>query len=101
MSKRTSRTIYLMVSIFILTILPADSRAKVVYVDDDAVGANDGSSWQNAYTFLQDALSEATHFADKEKTVEIRVAQGIYTPDTNSVTPDGTGNEEATFQLIT
>lgn len=70
---------------------------KIIYVDDDAVGANDGSSWQNAYNFLQDALVDAN---SAEKPIEIRVAQGIYAPDTNSVNPDGTGNGEATFQLI-
>ncbi|HOI11838.1 MAG TPA: hypothetical protein PK313_15265, partial [Myxococcota bacterium] len=29
------------------------------FVDDDAVGANDGSSWADAFTGLQDALDAA------------------------------------------
>ena len=70
---------------------------RTIYVDDDAIGANDGSSWQNAYTFLQDALADAE---TADKPIEIRVAQGIYTPNRNSTSPDGTGNRNATFQLI-
>ncbi len=64
----------------ILIILNAGALAadKIIYVDDDAVGANDGSSWQNAYTFLQDALVDAN---SAEKPVEIRVARGLYKPN--------------------
>ena len=45
--------------------------ANILYVDDDAVGANDGSSWENAYVYLQDALTDAA-----DKPIEIRVAAG-------------------------
>ena len=68
---------------------------QIIYVDDDAPGANNGSSWENAYTFLQDALTDAN---DSNKPVEIRVAQGIYRPDMGAgQTP---GDREATFNLI-
>jgi len=86
------RTITLLITIFSLS-FPA--YCKVIYVDDDAVGANIGSSWMNAYTFLQDALADAN---SAPKPVEVRIAQGVYKPDLG----DGQshGNREATFQLI-
>jgi len=46
-----------------------------VYVDARAKGAKNGSSWVNAFVHLQDALAVATAGS------EIRVAQGVYTPD--------------------
>jgi predicted outer membrane repeat protein len=55
---------------------------KVIYVDADApVGINDGSSWENAYLCLQDALAETEPNVDIEPNNEIRVANGIYKPD--------------------
>jgi predicted outer membrane repeat protein len=68
---------------------------KIIYVDDDATGANNGSSWQNAYKYLQDALTDANA---AEKPVEIRVAQGTYKPDQGA--GQTAGNRNATFQLI-
>jgi len=50
---------------------------RVIYVDGAATGANDGSSWVDAYVYLQDALAEAD---PAEEPSEIRVAQGVYTP---------------------
>jgi len=64
----------------------------IIYADADAAGANDGSSWLNAYNYLQDALDVAS------SSDEVRVAQGIYKPDQGvGITP---GDREATFQLI-
>jgi hypothetical protein len=94
-SKATLRT-YLTVSVCLLAIA-CTANGKIIYVDDDATGANNGSSWADAYNYLQDALADAN---SSEKPVEIRAAQGVYTPDSNSTVPDGTGNREATFQLI-
>ncbi len=48
---------------------------RIVYCDARATGRNDGTSWQNAYLCLQDALSHAG------TGTEIRVAQGTYRPD--------------------
>ncbi|MHC4285818.1 MAG: PEP-CTERM sorting domain-containing protein [Planctomycetota bacterium] len=64
----------------------------IIYVDDNAAGANDGSTWTDAFNYLQDALTAAWS-GD-----EIRVAQGIYKPDQGAVVT--TGDREATFQLI-
>ena len=54
----------------------------------------DGQSWNTPYKFLRDAL------ADTEGVTEIRVGQGTYLPDRDEANPDGTGDREATFQLI-
>ena len=56
---------------------PAPAATRIIYCDARATGANDGSTWENAYKYLQDALAAAGTPTD---TVEIRVAQGIYKP---------------------
>jgi len=70
---------------------------KIIYVDADAAGANDGTSWAHAYNYLQDGLADANSAV---KPVEIRMAVGTYRPDRNSAEPNGTGDREATFQLV-
>jgi hypothetical protein len=77
---------------FLLLTTPPAFAGKIIYVDDDAVGANDGSSWTDAYKYLQDALAVVN---DGD---EIRVGQGTYKPDLGvGITP---GDREATFHLI-
>ncbi|MEQ9305808.1 MAG: LamG-like jellyroll fold domain-containing protein, partial [Marinoscillum sp.] len=65
----------------------AASGPQDFYVDANAVGTNDGSSWANAFTDLQSALSAASS-GDR-----IVVADGEYKPSV-SVALNGTGNEE-------
>jgi hypothetical protein len=84
---------WLVVSVFLLAMV-GTARGQIIYVDTDANGANDGSSWADAYNYLQDALAAAGS-GD-----EVRVAEGIYTPDSNSAIPNGSGDRTATFQLI-
>ena len=69
----------------------------IIYVDANANGLNDGTSWADAYKYLQDAMVDAN---SSDKPVEIRVAQGIYRPDRSWDEPNGSGDREATFQLI-
>ncbi|MBN2445595.1 MAG: right-handed parallel beta-helix repeat-containing protein [Phycisphaerae bacterium] len=63
-----------------------------VYVDADASGSNDGTSWANAYTGLQVAMA----FADCTAGVvdQVWVAEGTYAPDVAG------GNRHATFTLL-
>jgi len=96
MWQRTIRNTILTVLVCFFA-MASTGNAKTIYVDSDAAGANDGSSWENAYNYLQDALTDANA---SEKPVEIRVAQAIYRPDEDTLHPDGTGDREATFQLI-
>jgi len=58
---------------------------KVIYVDIAASGNDDGSSWINAFTDLQDAL-QSSLACDT-----IKVAQGTYYPDR------GTDDRDSTF----
>jgi predicted outer membrane repeat protein len=58
----------------------------VIYVNLNATGANDGSSWSNAYANLHDALRNAPLGS------QIWVADGTYIPSS-------LGNREASFQL--
>ena len=65
--------------------------ATTLYVKSNAVGENNGFSWQDAYLDLQNALATAS-IGD-----QIWVAQGIYTPSQ----PNDTGDpRDVNFKLI-
>ncbi|MEE8154666.1 MAG: hypothetical protein V3T53_06860 [Phycisphaerales bacterium] len=82
-----------MIAMFVISV--AAHGGGVLYVDDDAPPGGDGTSWNAAYRFLQDGLTDACAGG----IAEIRVGQGTYTPDRDEANPDGTGDREATFQL--
>jgi predicted outer membrane repeat protein len=95
MSEKNVIFVWAFVLGFLAFINCSPAAERVIYVDAAAAGANDGSSWENAYIYLQDALTDANDF---DRSVEIRVAQGIYKPDR------GIGiaisHRESTFELI-
>jgi len=61
------------------TVIGLSTMAQtVIYVDDDATGKEDGTSWKDAYTDLNDALSKPS----KDSTyigAHIWIAEGFYT----------------------
>ncbi len=70
--------------------------AQTLYVDADANGMNNGSSWCNAYVNLQDALAAAA--SSGGAVAEIHVASGVYRPDRGS--GQSVGDRTATFRLV-
>jgi len=82
-----------------------DRSSGIIYVDEQAAGANNGTSWNDAYTDLQDALA----LSDNCGLTAIWVSQGTYKPGTSEydsfVIPEGvtllggfTGNETSSGQ---
>ncbi len=66
--------------------------STILYVDDSRIeGANNGSSWADAFTSLQSALDIA-YASD-----QIWVAQGVYTPSRRTKEGDPVS---ATFSLV-
>ncbi len=65
----------------------------VVFVKENATGNNDGSTWEDAYTSLQDAMTQAQSDPD---VINIWVAEGTYKP-TNPIDPN---DRYASFRMI-
>jgi hypothetical protein len=72
--------------LFLLLIQSTLAAQNRIYVHAAALGANNGSSWENAFTELQNALHTA------QSGDEIWVAQGTYKPTSDL-------NRDSSFQL--
>jgi len=70
------------------------TQGPAVYVDDSATGNNNGTSWADAYTSLQDGLAFESPTGNG---AEIWVAAGTYYPDEGNGYTDG--DRTAAFQL--
>jgi hypothetical protein len=90
-AKRYRRITTLLALCAILAGASSSTPARTIYVDDDAAGQGDGSSWVSAFPYLQDALAVA------KSGDEIRVAQGVYLPDRGG--GNTAGDRNATFQV--
>ena len=73
--------------LFLLLVCAAPTSAqRVLFVDADAAGAADGTSWADAFVHLQDALDVA------EPDDEVWVAEGTYRPDRGTTVTLGARN---------
>ncbi len=70
------------------------SAQAIIRVDAAAGGMNDGTSWEHAYTDLQDALSNAS------ANDTIWIAEGTYRPDTIGGTPTATFSLQSNLVLL-
>ena len=61
-------------------------QPPIIYVKQNAAGANNGTNWINAYISLQDALTEVDSTAIS---YQIWVAEGTYKPTSDYGTGDG------------
>ena len=64
------------------------SETKIIYVDENANEGGDGTSWEEAFIYLDEALEYARACGD-----QIWVAAGTYEPD-------GYSDPNATFKLV-
>ena len=66
--------------------------SQVIFVNKNAVGLNNGTSWENAYTDLSNAINNTSNG-------EIWVAKGVYNPSTDKAGAIPTDEKLKTFRL--
>jgi hypothetical protein len=90
MGERVNRNTLIVLAITLLLLGCATDAGKVIYVDADASTGGDGTTWQTAYKYLQDALDGAV--TDDE----VWVAAGTYVPTAKI---GGSSEKHKSFQL--
>ncbi len=58
-AKTNLKTTLLIFALSIVLGICTSVQAQIIYVDADAPGADNGLSWNDAYNYLQDALTAA------------------------------------------
>jgi predicted outer membrane repeat protein len=76
-----------------LAAMVSPAIGKIFFVDINAGGKDNGSSWVDAFKHLQDALAAA------KSGDQVWVARGVYRPDRDSKNPGGSGDRTSTFRL--
>lgn len=67
MGKKTNLKMSLAISVFLAGFVPVVAGGGTIYVDVNAPGpTHDGSSWTNAYNYLQDALNKPPARGDQQ-----------------------------------
>ncbi len=90
-TKRSLQMLTLISTCAVFLCSPGAVFGRTLYVDDDAPGPRDGSTWTTAFQRLQDALTCAS------ASDEIRIAQGVYQPDRGG--GNAAGDHNATFRV--
>lgn len=73
------RSCLLLAMVFLLSLCTVTEAQTIRYVDQDAVGANNGTSWNDAFVDLEDALLVGQYLD------QILIAEGTYTPGSGSL----------------
>ena len=95
--KRSKLNVWIILTILLAGMGSISFAQTIIYVDADATGGNNGTSWADAYIYLQEALADAN---SAEKPVEIRVAQGTYKPNEGLLAIPEFDWKTTTFRLI-
>ncbi|MHC4703710.1 MAG: hypothetical protein ACYTFQ_24380 [Planctomycetota bacterium] len=83
--KSRGAILLLIAGLLLVTAAPRARAATMIYVDANVPDGN-GTSWADAYQYLQDGLVAANSLSPP---VEIRVAKGTYKPDQGGGQPPG------------
>ena len=70
---------------------------RALYVDANAPSAGAGTSWSDAFKYLQDAFDEVRAHTGTD--YEIRIAKGVYYPDEDANGDHVDGDYEESFRL--